>query len=547
MLYQQITFFAMTQKALRKIPLLCRTSLNKMKNKFHLALTSFVILISSLQLKAQTYNYLLDSTFNGKGLISFIFFNNIDRVYGCDLQADEKLVMAGISKNPGAGSYEICAVRLDTYGAFDNSFSGDGVEFISIGSTNSVNGLTPKVKVAPNGKIVIACTGAGAGGQDFFICVLDTNGVLDTTFNGTGTFITDIIGTGSQSDIVSALDVDANGNIYVLGTTTIAGTPIGYDYAIIKVGLNGQLVTTFSGDGKLTLNPTGVADYGKGIKVQADGKIVIGGTTGANMLIARLDSTGTLDNTFTVNGYAVITFQTASDMGALTLDQKGRVVVAGKLLGGITNLATARYRSNGTFDPNYGFNGKYVYNVGGFSNHINDIHIQSDNKIVVAGHVNDSLDISKFIVSRIDTLGSVDITFNGLGFAKQPVVTGNIDEECNGMAMMADGRIILAGTTIYSLGNNEEVAACRLKPVLLTSINDIRDDNIYNAFPNPFNNEIQILSKEKGVGTLMDISGRIIQTFPVQVGSNLISTTEIPSGMYYIQVDGKRAVKIVKQ
>ncbi|MBK7966641.1 MAG: SBBP repeat-containing protein [Bacteroidetes bacterium] len=468
-----------------------------MKNKFHLALTSLVILICSLQLKAQTYNYVPDSTFNGKGLLSFIFFNNIDRMYGCDLQADEKLVMAGISKNPGSGAYEICAVRLDINGAFDNSFNNDGVEFIPIGLANSANGLAPKIKVAPNGKIVIACTGIGAGDQDFFICMLDTNGVLDTTFNSTGILMTDLLGTGSQSDVVSALDIDANGNIYVVGTTTALGLPINYDYAIIKVRPNGQLATTFSGDGKLTLDPTGASDFGKGIKVQADGKIVIGGTTGANMLIARLDSTGTLDNTFTAAGYTIITFQLASEMGALTLDQNERIVVAGKLITSNSNMATARYRSNGTFDPNYGFNGKYVYNVGGFANHVNDIHIQSDNKIIVAGYVADSTGINKFMVSRIDTSGTVDISFNGLGFARQPVIPSNVNEVCNGMTVMADGRIILTGTTIYSANSDEEVAACRLKPVLVTSIHEIADENIINIFPNPFENEIQLLSKEK--------------------------------------------------
>jgi uncharacterized delta-60 repeat protein len=518
-----------------------------MKNKFPLALTSFVFFICSLQLKAQTYNYVPDSTFNGKGLLSFIFFNNIDRMYGCDLQADEKLVMAGISKNPGSGAYEICAARLNVNGTFDNSFSGDGIQFIQIGLVNSANGIAPKIKVAPNGKIVIACTALGTGGQDFLVCVLDTNGNLDPAFNSTGTLVTDLLGTGSQSDVVNELDIDANGNIYVVGTTATAGTPVNFDYGIIKVRPNGQLATTFSGDGKLILDPTGVSDNGKGIKVQADGKIVIGGTTGGNMLIARLDSTGVLDNTFTALGYATITFQLSSEMGALTLDQNGRVVVAGKLNTSNSNLATARYRSNGTFDPNYGFNGKYVYNVGGFANHVNDIYIQPDNKIVVGGYVDDSTGISKFIASRIDTSGTVDITFNTLGFVRQAVIPGNVNEECNSMAVMADGRIILAGTTIYAPGADEEIAVCRVKPVLVTSIQEISDKNVFNAFPNPFNNEIQVLSKAKGTGTICDMRGRIIQSFPVLIGTNTITTSQLPGGIYFVQVDGKGAVKIVKQ
>ena len=518
-----------------------------MKKYLQHALILIVILFGSLQLKAQTFNYVPDSTFDGNGLKSFIFFNNIDRMYGCDLQADEKVVMAGLSKNPSSGSYQICATRLDINGVFDNTFSGDGIEFISMGTLNSANGLTPKIKVAPNGKIVIACTGSGAGGQDFFICMLDTNGALDPSFNVNGTLFVDLLGNGSQADIVHSLDIDANGNIYVVGTTSTAGVPINNDFAIIKVNPSGQLVTTFSGDGKLILDPTGAADQGKGIKLQADGKIIIGGTSGNNMMIARLDSAGTLDNTFNSVGYATITFQLASDMGALTLDQNERIVIAGKLLTSNSNIATARYRSNGTFDPSYGFNGKYVYNIGGFANHVNYIHIQSDNKIVLAGYANDSIGISKFVVSRVDTAGSIDISFSGLGFAIQPVISGNVDEICNGMAVMADGRIILTGTTIYAANVDEEVAVCRLKPVLVTALNEIGEENIINAFPNPFSNEIQILSREKGIGSLVDICGKAIQTFPILIGINDIITSALPMGMYFIQVEGKRAVKVIKQ
>ena len=150
-------------------------------------------------------------------------------------------------------------------------------------------------------------------------------------------------------------------------------------------------------------------------------------------------------------------------------------------------------------------------------------------------------------MSRIDTAGSIDITFGGLGFAKQPIISGNANEICNGMAVMADGRIILTGTTVYAANTDEEVAACRLKPVLVTALNEIGEKNIINAFPNPFSNEIRILSKEKGIASLVDLCGKTIQTFPILIGINNINTSEIPTGMYFIQLDGKRAVKVIKQ
>ncbi|MBK7966640.1 MAG: T9SS type A sorting domain-containing protein [Bacteroidetes bacterium] len=42
------------------------------------------------------------------------------------------------------------------------------------------------------------------------------------------------------------------------------------------------------------------------------------------------------------------------------------------------------------------------------------------------------------------------------------------------------------------------------------------------------------------------MSGRIIQSFPILIGTNTLTTSEIPSGMYFIQVNGKRAIKISK-
>jgi uncharacterized delta-60 repeat protein len=518
-----------------------------MKKYFNHALTLLVVLFGSLQLKAQTYNYIPDSTFDGNGLMSFIFFNNIDRMYGCELQADQKVVMAGLARNTSTGFFEVAIVRLDTTGAFDPSFGVGGVAFIKVGNQASVTGHTPKVKIAPNGKIIVASAGMGNNGQDILIAMLDTAGLPDPTFNGNGVRYVDMLGIGNQPDVANALDIDTNGNIYVIGTTQTGASQNDNDYAIVKVNPAGQLVTTVSGDGKLLFNPNSGPDYGKGIKIQADGKIVFGGTSGNNMMIVRLDSTGTVDSTFNGVGIATVIFQSAAEMGTLTIDQNGRIVIAGKLVATLSNIGVARYRTNGTFDPNFGFNGKYVYNIGGFANHVSEVRVQSDNKILLAGYADDSSSISKFFVSRVDTMGSIDLSFGGLAYVRQEIIPGAVDEVCNGMAVMADGRIILTGTTIYAANADEEVAACRLKPVLVTALNEIGENNIINAFPNPFSNDIQILSKEKGRGSLVDICGKTIQTFPVLIGINNIITSEIPKGMYFIQVDGKRAVKVIKQ
>ncbi|MBL7922604.1 MAG: T9SS type A sorting domain-containing protein [Bacteroidia bacterium] len=498
---------------------------------------------------AQTYQYLPDSSFDGNGLKSFIFFNNIDRIHGCALQPDEKLVMAGLSKNNSTGSFELCVVRLLVNGDFDSTFNGDGVAYISMGNQNSIGGMTPKVKVAVNGKIVVANSGQGPAGNstDIMLCRLDSNGVLDPGFNGNGVLFVDMLGTGTQPDMANALDLDATGNIYAVGVTRTGPSPLDNDFAVIKVDTNGQPDTSFDGDGKKLFNPTGVAEFGRGIKVQADGKILFGGTAGSNMYLIRIDSTGAPDNSFNSTGTVSIVFQLASDMGTLDIDALGRIVIAGKLQTSNSNIAVARYRSNGTFDPNFGFNGKYTYNVGGGANVISDIHIQNDYKIILAGYADDSSGFSNYIASRIDTGGVIDLTFNGLGFVSQAIIPGNVDEECGGMAVMADGRIILTGTTVYVAAVNEEAGICRLQPVLATSVNEILPGQQMQAYPNPFGQSLQLVSQAEGDAVLMDTAGRILSSFRVFRGINTIRTADLPAGMYLIRMADGPALKLVKE
>ena len=128
-----------------------------MKNIHPLQLFLFLLVLLGITTSttAQTYNYVPDSTFDVNGLKSFIYFNNIDRSYGCALQPDEKLVMTGLSKNPATGSFELCITRLLTDGDFDTTFNANGNCFVSMGNQQSIGGMTPKVKIAPEGKIVV--------------------------------------------------------------------------------------------------------------------------------------------------------------------------------------------------------------------------------------------------------------------------------------------------------------------------------------------------------------------------------------------------------
>jgi len=105
-------------------------------------------------------------------------------------------------------------------------------------------------------------------------------------------------------------------------------------FALARYNTNGSLDTTFSGDGKVLTNPApGVPDSANGLAIQTDGKIVVVGRTGndgtRDFILARYNSNGSLDNTFSGNGWLSTDFGGDDFGNAISIQANGRIVVAG--------------------------------------------------------------------------------------------------------------------------------------------------------------------------------------------------------------------------
>lgn len=87
---------------------------------------------------------------------------------------------------------------------------------------------------------------------------------LDTTFSGDGR---QTIGFGTSNDTARAVAVMADGRIVVAGNA-------GDDFAVVRLLADGSLDTSFSGDGKVTTDVSGIGKA-EAVAVQADGKIVV--------------------------------------------------------------------------------------------------------------------------------------------------------------------------------------------------------------------------------------------------------------------------------
>jgi uncharacterized delta-60 repeat protein len=485
-----------------------------------------------------------DTTFSFAGIKNYTFYNNIDRGFGCAIQPDQKLIFVGLSKN---GSYfELCFARFNVDGTADLSFSGDGKAFVSMGPQQSIGGMTPLIKLQSDGKVVAINSGASNGSQDIMVCRLDSTGVLDSGFGNGGVVFVDMEGTQSFPDQANALDIDVNGNIYVCGVTRNGFSPLDNDYAVIKLNPNGQLDLSFDSDGKKLFNPSGFAEFGTGIKVQTDGKIVFGGDAGSSMMLLRIDSTGALDNTFNSNGTVTINFGSFGDMIGLELLSDGRVVMASTINGSTEDIAMARYNSDGTVDASFGNNGKSIINLNNSDDRVTSMLLTTDNKLLLCGYTKVTATGEDFMITRIDSTGALDLSFNTTGYYTKSLGTGNILDQANSLALMNDGRIMLCGTVEFSSAVNEDIAIMRLTTAGSIGFENMADVSS-NIYPNPVQSILTINTNITSLYILYNTSGRVVKSFSASAGKTIIDMQEINRGVYFLKNCNEQTVsKIVK-
>jgi uncharacterized delta-60 repeat protein len=108
---------------------------------------------------------------------------------------------------------------------------------------------------------------------------------------------------GVTSDSARAVAIQSDGKI-VVGTSSYFNAPSFADFGVVRFNSNGSLDTTFDGDGiaVVSFNPGTILDPGlqenlASLKIADDGKIVLGGTaqffpSPTRLIFARLNSNG---------------------------------------------------------------------------------------------------------------------------------------------------------------------------------------------------------------------------------------------------------------
>lgn len=386
----------------------------------------------------------LDTAFGGDGKV--VTFANPDfYCYAVAVQADGKIVVAGssISFVVNTSNYwheDFTLFRYNTDGTLDTTFDGDGKVI-----TNFTNPLTPlgagdeafSLAIQPDGKIIAGGSTYSSSGRLGALVRYNPDGSLDNTFSDDGKVTTDVL---NWTQGVYSIAIQSDGKIVAAGSNT-------FDYSDTSFGISrfntdGSVDVSFGNKGKSITNLSPTYDITRSIVIQPDGKMLLTGWSNGNLstnfVMLRYLANGSLDTMFDNDGIVVTDY---SGYSAVT-QPDGKIVAVGSNGNGIQHLLIARYNNDGSLDETFNDGGIAESNL--LSSGIKTA-IQPDGKIVAVGSGSEVPQNADFAIIRYNSDGSLDTTFDDDGAAFADI--GKRKAQASITAIQPDGKIIVAGAT----------------------------------------------------------------------------------------------------
>ncbi|GGJ38570.1 delta-60 repeat domain-containing protein [Deinococcus roseus] len=203
-----------------------------------------------------------------------------------------------------------------------------------------------------------------------------------------------------------------------------------------------------------------------------------GGTFNKSLNIAVVPSGGLRDHTFGGGLGIDITSVSSNDDQSFGLDLQSQGNNAGKIIqvgqtfnlnmpgtGNVYDFALVRHNADGSLDTSFGTGGMVIDHVSNVANAsagsdtARTIKVLPDDSILVAGIARGGSSTSAdFALVKYTSNGTRDLTFGSSGKVLSSIGAGSAADQANGIAVLNDGRILLAGTTVTSTGRDFALA-----------------------------------------------------------------------------------------
>lgn len=341
------------------------------------------------------------------------YFGAVGSITTLAVQPDGKVLFAG-DFNRVSGVLRRDIVRVNADGTLDASFN----------ATVKIDAPITKIVVQPDGKILLAGSFTVNNNSGFGIVRLNSDGSLDAAFNPGISYVSTIVLQADGKILVGGSFTDVNGQ-----------TRIG----LARLNSNGTTDASFNAS-------FGAVTFIRSVVVQADGKIIIGGTFNAvggfaRQNLVRLNADGSLDASFNAgsispvnqvepqadgkylvltgniirlnnNGSADATFQSLTIDGTINsflAQPDGTIIIGGNFsaVNGVARANFARLQANGTLAAGFFPNG-----AGGA---IRTIVRQADGKIFIGGDFTNVENVARLGIARLN-VNSLSAPFTPFDF-----------------------------------------------------------------------------------------------------------------------------------
>ncbi len=357
----------------------------------------------------------------------------------------------------------------------DSTFSDDGIAII----TGDVSNKYRPMLVATQGDKTVM-VGYKTFVESMQVIRLKANGTPDSTFNGNGIASLQIVGTYPSVGFICRSMATTADKIYIAsywGGVSFSGI------AVYCYNNNGTLDNTFGTAGVVKTNIL-AQTIPSNILIQSDGKLVITGTTIDAVQIpnqnvykygaVRLNTNGTVDNTYGVNGKITCSYpdyniphigtEGANFPYGAVLQSDDKLVVSGSVghaAGFENNTFVIRHKTNGTVDSTFGTNGRFQFHKPDYQLYNRSMAMDAQGNFYIAMYIqalNGPCD-SNWAVGKLNNTGALVNTYGNAGVSYLTLPVRNDNGIKSSFAVQADGRVIIAGQDSIVAQN---FTACRL-------------------------------------------------------------------------------------
>jgi uncharacterized delta-60 repeat protein len=344
----------------------------------------------------------VDTSFGTDGYYTYDHAGESDFIYEGMILPDGRIWACGAVSN-SADDTEIMLLRLNSDGTPDDTFGGgDGM---AIQTINTGQDYANTMLLLNDGSIVIAGTTAVPGMLTTrgLIVKFNADGEIDTSYGFNGY---SVLAYGTDSDVFQGLVEMPDGGLMLVGYSSVNFSNVGW---ICRVDSNGDLDTTFGTSGHYIYDNGSAAFmdivYYATRHIVCGSRFL--GTE--DVLLIAIEADGTLSSNFGTSGEVVLDIDESDVANKILVDSQGGLIVAGSAGPSFfeRNALALRLDGSGSLDSNFGNGGIFNQSFATNFDVIWGVAEQSDAKLILGGLASENDNNMLFV--RINGAGTIDI------------------------------------------------------------------------------------------------------------------------------------------